>query len=42
MVMTLGAYVNPPRFDGEAGFSQPAARRVGAMLAFADVHGARQ
>src|SRR5215211_4090662 len=37
----FGTYANPQRFDGEAGFDQPASRRVGAMLAFADVHGGR-
>jgi len=39
--MVFGTYANPPRFEGEAGFDQPASRRVGAMLAFADVHGRR-
>ena len=39
--MIFGAYVNPPRFDGEAGFDQPASWRVGAMMAFADVNGVR-
>jgi hypothetical protein len=39
--MIFGTYVNPPRFDGEAGFDQPASRRVGARPAFADVDGAR-
>jgi hypothetical protein len=41
MVMIFGTYVNPPRCDGEAGFDQPASRRVGAMLALAEVNGAR-
>ena len=45
--MIFGTYVNPARFDGEVGFDEgigldaAAARRVGAMLAFADAHGAR-
>jgi sterol desaturase/sphingolipid hydroxylase (fatty acid hydroxylase superfamily) len=39
--MVFGTYANPQRFAGEAGFDQPASGRVGAMLAFADVHGGR-
>ena len=31
----------PHRFTGEVGFDAPAAQRVGAMLAFADVNGVR-
>jgi len=37
----FGTYANPRRFDGEAGFDQPASGQVGAMLAFANVHGRR-
>ena len=40
--MVFGTYANPQRFAGEAGFDQPASGQVGAMLAFADVHGGRQ
>lgn len=45
--MIFGTCANPVRFDGEAGFGEgigldgAAWRRVGAMLAFADAHGAR-
>lgn len=39
--MIFGTYANPSRFDGEVGFEASASRRIGAMLAFADVHGAR-
>ena len=39
--MIFGTYANPARFDGEVGFEALASRRIGAMLAFADVHGAR-
>jgi len=40
--MVFGTCANPQRFDGAAGFDPPAARRVGAVLAFADVQGARR
>jgi len=36
--MLLGTYRNPPSFDGRCGFESPADRRVGAMLAWADVN----
>ncbi|HVZ02974.1 MAG TPA: sterol desaturase family protein [Dongiaceae bacterium] len=36
--MLLGTYRNPETFAGEVGFDAPAARRVGAMLAFVDVN----
>ena len=39
--MVFGTYANPPSFEGEAGFDQPASGQVGAMLAFADVQGGR-
>jgi sterol desaturase/sphingolipid hydroxylase (fatty acid hydroxylase superfamily) len=39
--MLFGTFANPPRFTGQAGFDEPAAHRVGAMLFFADVNGAR-
>jgi len=36
--MIFGSFHNPDRFAGEVGFEPDAARRVGAMLAFVDVH----
>ena len=39
--MVFGTYANPERFAGEVGFDDTASRRLGAMLTFADVHGAR-
>jgi len=39
--MVFGTCANPPRFEGEADFDQPASGQVGAMLAFADVQGGR-
>ena len=39
--MVFGTYVNPERFAGEVGFDDTASRQLGAMLTFADVHGAR-
>ncbi len=34
----LGTFRNPANFIGECGFEEPADRRLGAMLAFADVN----
>jgi sterol desaturase/sphingolipid hydroxylase (fatty acid hydroxylase superfamily) len=34
----LGTFRNPREFNGECGFEAPADRRLGAMLAFADVN----
>jgi sterol desaturase/sphingolipid hydroxylase (fatty acid hydroxylase superfamily) len=36
--MLFGSFLNPTHYDGECGFETPADRRVGAMLAFADVN----
>src|SRR4051794_10284267 len=36
--MLFGSFHNPETFEGEVGFEPQAARRVGAMLAFVDVH----
>jgi len=39
--MLFGTYRNPAAFEGEVGFGRPAIRVLPAMLAFADVSGAR-
>jgi sterol desaturase/sphingolipid hydroxylase (fatty acid hydroxylase superfamily) len=36
--MIFGSWRNPKHFEGEVGFDAPANRRLGAMLAFADVN----
>ena len=36
--MLFGTFRNPPSFKGAVGFDQPAAGRLGAMLAFVDVN----
>lgn len=36
--MLFGTFRNPARFEGEAGFEQPASDRLGAMLCFVDVN----
>jgi sterol desaturase/sphingolipid hydroxylase (fatty acid hydroxylase superfamily) len=36
--IVFGSFRNPRDFDGEVGFDAPADRRLGAMLAFADVN----
>jgi sterol desaturase/sphingolipid hydroxylase (fatty acid hydroxylase superfamily) len=36
--LLLGSWRNPREFRGECGFESPADRRLGAMLAFADVN----
>jgi sterol desaturase/sphingolipid hydroxylase (fatty acid hydroxylase superfamily) len=36
--MLCGSYLNPAHYDGECGFEVPADKRLGAMLAFADVN----
>ena len=36
--LLFGSFRNPERFVGECGFESPADRRLGAMLAFADVN----
>ena len=36
--LLLGTFKNPVGFDGRCGFESPADRRLGAMLAFEDVH----
>lgn len=36
--LLLGTFKGPRSFDGEVGFEAPADRRIGAMLAFADVN----
>ncbi len=36
--MLFGSFLNPARYDGECGFETPADKRLGAMLAFADVN----
>jgi sterol desaturase/sphingolipid hydroxylase (fatty acid hydroxylase superfamily) len=38
--MLFGTFRNPTRYIGECGFEEPADRRMGAMLAFADVNAA--
>ncbi|HYQ99860.1 MAG TPA: sterol desaturase family protein [Casimicrobiaceae bacterium] len=39
--MLFGTFRNPPKFMGECGFEAGADRRLGAMLAFADVNAPR-
>ncbi|HST00129.1 MAG TPA: hypothetical protein VLJ84_00555, partial [Usitatibacter sp.] len=34
----FGTFKNPRQYIGECGFEEPADRRMGAMLAFADVN----
>ncbi len=36
--LLFGSFKNPAHFDGECGFETPADKRLGAMLAFADVN----
>ena len=36
--LLLGTFKNPATFEGRCGFESPADRRLGAMLAFADVN----
>ncbi len=40
--MIFGTFENPARFEGRCGFAEEREQRLGAMLAFSDVHGARQ
>lgn len=40
--IVFGTYANPSHFAGDVGFEEVDSRRLGAMLAFVDVNGARQ
>jgi sterol desaturase/sphingolipid hydroxylase (fatty acid hydroxylase superfamily) len=36
--MLFGTFRNPTHYIGECGFEEPSDKRIGAMLAFADVN----